>query len=89
MLAGESVLPDKAVPSGEADGTGPSEATTPCAGTIVVRGRGVAQVTATGKEGALGRIAELLDTRPRPHRCSTDRPRWGVSSRWSPSHCAC
>ncbi|WP_406369462.1 cation transporting ATPase C-terminal domain-containing protein [Streptomyces sp. NBC_00647] len=34
------------------------------AGTIVVRGRGVALATATGKASALGRIAELLDTRP-------------------------
>ncbi|WP_405960119.1 cation-translocating P-type ATPase [Streptomyces sp. NBC_00024] len=64
MLTGESVPVDKAVPPGQQDGTGPSEAAALRAGTIVVRGRGVALVTATGKDSALGRIAALLDTRP-------------------------
>lgn len=48
MLTGESVPVDK-----PADGT-------LSAGTVVVRGRGVATVTATGPASALGRIAALL-----------------------------
>ncbi|NML51080.1 HAD-IC family P-type ATPase [Streptomyces sp. R302] len=51
MLTGESVPVDK-----DADGT-------LSAGTVVVRGRGVATVTATGPRSALGRIAALLDDR--------------------------
>ncbi|MFJ3099723.1 cation-translocating P-type ATPase [Streptomyces hydrogenans] len=51
MLTGESVPVDK-----EADGL-------LSAGTVVVRGRGVATVTATGPRSALGRIAALLDER--------------------------
>ncbi|MDX3314246.1 cation-transporting P-type ATPase [Streptomyces sp. ME08-AFT2] len=73
MLTGESVPVDKAVPSCGPDSSGQQEldASEPQqdtgalrAGTIVVRGRGVALATATGKASALGRIAELLDTRP-------------------------
>lgn len=51
MLTGESVPVDKDV-----DGT-------LSAGTVVVRGRAVATVTATGPKSALGRIAALLDDR--------------------------
>lgn len=51
MLTGESVPVDK------------DEAATLSAGTVVVRGRGVAMVTATGADSALGRIAALLDDR--------------------------
>ncbi|MET9920901.1 HAD-IC family P-type ATPase [Streptomyces sp. NPDC006435] len=54
MLTGESAPVDKAV--GAALG----------AGTVVVRGRGVATVTATGAASALGRIAALLDDRHEP-----------------------
>ena len=36
------------------------------AGTVIVRGRAVAEVTATGAASAMGRIAALLDTRPTP-----------------------
>jgi Ca2+-transporting ATPase len=50
MLTGESVPVDK--DSGALLG----------AGTVVVRGRGIATVTATGAESALGRIAALLDS---------------------------
>ncbi|MER6102953.1 cation-translocating P-type ATPase [Streptomyces sp. NPDC001832] len=49
MLTGESVPVDKDARSLLA------------AGTVVVRGRGVATVTATGADSALGRIAALLD----------------------------
>ncbi|WP_329345544.1 HAD-IC family P-type ATPase [Streptomyces microflavus] len=54
MLTGESVPVDK-------DATASLHA-----GTVVVRGRGVATVTATGRAAALGRIAALLDDRRRP-----------------------
>ncbi|WP_137991145.1 cation-translocating P-type ATPase [Streptomyces vilmorinianum] len=54
MLTGESVPVDK--------DTGASLS----AGTVVVRGRGVATVTATGASSALGRIAALLDDRREP-----------------------
>lgn len=73
VLTGESVPVDKAVPSRGPDSSGQQEldASEPQKdtralrpGTIVVRGRGVALATATGKASALGRIAELLDTRP-------------------------
>ncbi|WP_435882682.1 cation-translocating P-type ATPase [Streptomyces bobili] len=73
MLTGESVPVDKDVPprgqdspgQPEPDAAGPQQDTAALrAGTIVVRGRGVALATATGKASALGRIAELLDTRP-------------------------
>ncbi|MEU1891203.1 cation-translocating P-type ATPase [Streptomyces pristinaespiralis] len=60
MLTGESVPVDKS-PRSER----PDEAVLR-AGTIVVRGRGTARVTATGADSALGRIAQLLDTRPQP-----------------------
>ncbi|MGW3399864.1 cation-translocating P-type ATPase [Streptomyces hydrogenans] len=51
MLTGESVPVDKDVEDALS------------AGTVVVRGRGVATVTATGPRSALGRIAALLDDR--------------------------
>ncbi|MFE7754071.1 cation-translocating P-type ATPase [Streptomyces sp. NPDC057418] len=54
MLTGESVPVEKETP-GELS-----------AGTVAVRGRGVAVVTATGSASALGRIAALLDTRREP-----------------------
>lgn len=54
MLTGESVAVDKADDS------------TVGAGTVVVRGRGVATVRATGPDSALGRIAALLDTKREP-----------------------
>ncbi|MFF5924239.1 cation-translocating P-type ATPase [Streptomyces flavochromogenes] len=54
MLTGESVSVDK----------DPGAALS--AGTVVVRGRGVAVVEATGPSSALGRIAALLDERREP-----------------------
>jgi len=54
MLTGESVPVDKEASS------------LLSAGTVVVRGRGVAAVTATGASSALGRIAALLDDRREP-----------------------
>jgi Ca2+-transporting ATPase len=55
-LTGESVPVEKSAAGGEV-----------FAGTVVTRGRGVAVVTRTGPDSALGRIAELLaGQRPRP-----------------------
>ncbi|MFH0245323.1 cation-translocating P-type ATPase [Streptomyces sp. HK10] len=59
-LTGESVPVDKDVRAG-----GP-EAGALRAGTVVVRGRAVARVTATGADSALGRIAALLHPRRGP-----------------------
>ncbi|MFF3459556.1 cation-translocating P-type ATPase [Streptomyces sp. NPDC002730] len=57
MLTGESVPVDKDLRSGRPGAAMLS------AGTVVVRGRGIATVTATGTASALGRIAALLEGR--------------------------
>jgi Ca2+-transporting ATPase len=58
-VTGESVPVEKAVKSADraADDHLP-------AGTVVVRGRGIATVTATGADSTIGRMAALLDTGP-------------------------
>ncbi|MFF7765077.1 cation-translocating P-type ATPase [Streptomyces massasporeus] len=56
-LTGESVPVEKSPDSDGARGT-------VSAGTVVVRGRGRVEVTATGTESALGRIASLLGAAP-------------------------
>jgi P-type Ca2+ transporter type 2C len=56
-LTGESVPVDK---TAAGVGEGPGQAVS--AGTVVVRGRGRAVVTATGAASAMGQIATLLDT---------------------------
>ncbi|WP_086830433.1 cation-translocating P-type ATPase [Streptomyces sp. NRRL B-24572] len=60
LLLDESMLTGESVPVDKDTGA------TLGAGTVVVRGRGVAVVTATGAAGALGRIAALLDERREP-----------------------
>ncbi|WMX48458.1 HAD-IC family P-type ATPase [Streptomyces roseicoloratus] len=60
LLLDESMLTGESVPVDKDTGTVVS------AGTVVVRGRGVATVTATGASSALGRIAALLDDRREP-----------------------
>ncbi|MFF7444066.1 cation-translocating P-type ATPase [Streptomyces sp. NPDC008122] len=60
LLLDESMLTGESVPVDREAGA------TLSAGTIVVRGRGVAAVTATGASSALGRIAALLDDRREP-----------------------
>ncbi|HEY9368196.1 cation-translocating P-type ATPase [Streptomyces sp.] len=60
VLVDESMLTGESVPIDKDSGA------TLSAGTIVVRGRGVAIVTATGAYSALGRIAALLDERREP-----------------------
>ena len=77
MLTGESVPVDKAPGpaggesaggdvSGEGSADGAVEAGTVSAGTVVVHGRGVARVSATGADSAMGRIAALLGGPPVP-----------------------
>lgn len=68
-LTGESV-PVQKIPAGSADlgaDVREDEVEVVNAGTVVTRGRGLVQVTATGPASALGRISSLLgDQRPRP-----------------------
>ncbi|MFI2368004.1 cation-translocating P-type ATPase [Streptomyces sp. NPDC018833] len=66
LLVDESMLTGESVPVDKAAGQDDREESALHAGTVVVRGRGVASVTATGAASALGRIAELLDTHPEP-----------------------
>ncbi len=66
MLTGESVpaVKQAASPGGSGNRSGQPEQRTVSAGTIVVRGRGVVLVTATGSDGAMGRIAAMLTGGP-------------------------
>jgi P-type Ca2+ transporter type 2C len=64
-LTGESVLVDKAAASQEERGDVVS------AGTVIVRGRGRAVVTATGAASAMGRVAALMSARPGAHASAT------------------
>jgi P-type Ca2+ transporter type 2C len=59
-LTGESVAVGKAAPHDEVAGEALSS------GTVVVKGRALATVTMTGASSALGRIAELMDSRVEP-----------------------
>jgi P-type Ca2+ transporter type 2C len=58
-VTGESVPVEKALRSGDQAADDRL-----AAGTVVVRGRGVATVTATGANSTIGRMAALLDTGP-------------------------
>jgi len=60
-LTGESVPVDKTADTGQ--GADPADSKL-SAGTVVVRGRGLATVTATGAGSAMGRIAALMDSGP-------------------------
>ena len=62
LLIDESALTGESVPVDKAPGTGPA-ADAVSAGTVVVRGRGQAVVTATGTASAMGRIAALMTAR--------------------------
>jgi Ca2+-transporting ATPase len=62
LLIDESALTGESVPVEKAPGTGPA-ADAVSAGTVVVRGRGQAVVTATGTASAMGRIAGLMTAR--------------------------
>jgi Ca2+-transporting ATPase len=62
-LTGESVPVDKTAADG-IDQAPDSAGSDLSAGTVVVRGRGLATVTATGADSAMGRIAALMSTGP-------------------------
>ena len=66
LLVDESALTGESVPVDKSAGQAEDTSSALSAGTVVVRGRGVTQVTATGTHSALGRIAALLDTTPTP-----------------------
>ncbi|MBR7825599.1 cation-transporting P-type ATPase [Actinospica sp. MGRD01-02] len=60
-LTGESVPVDKGADTGQGADPAVSKLS---AGTVVVRGRGLATVTATGADSAMGRIAALMGSGP-------------------------
>ncbi|MGH6656999.1 MAG: cation-translocating P-type ATPase [Actinocrinis sp.] len=67
LLVDESALTGESVPVDKvaiAEGGPRTERTTVSAGTAVARGRGLAVVTATGADSAMGRIAALMATGP-------------------------
>jgi Ca2+-transporting ATPase len=64
LLVDESTVTGESVPVDKAAGSGDRGRLQ--AGTVVVRGRALASVTATGADSALGRIASLLRGRPAP-----------------------
>ncbi|MEU9076978.1 cation-translocating P-type ATPase [Kitasatospora sp. NPDC048538] len=66
LLLDESMLTGESLPVAKAVGAGRPSDGTVRAGTVVLRGRALAVVTATGSESALGRIAALLRPRPEP-----------------------
>ncbi|MEV0189610.1 HAD-IC family P-type ATPase [Kitasatospora purpeofusca] len=66
LLVDESALTGEAVPVGKAAGSPDPTEGEVSAGTVVLRGRALAVVTATGADSAIGRIAALLRPRPEP-----------------------
>ncbi|MEU3744170.1 MULTISPECIES: cation-translocating P-type ATPase [Streptomyces] len=66
LAEASAVLVDESMLTGESVPVEKDAGATLSAGTVVVRGRGVAMVTATGVSSALGRIAALLDERRAP-----------------------
>ncbi|WP_225800954.1 cation-translocating P-type ATPase [Streptomyces sp. NK15101] len=66
LAEASAVLVDESMLTGESVPVDKDAGATLSAGTVVVRGRGVAVVTATGADSALGRIAALLDERREP-----------------------
>ncbi|WP_329625223.1 cation-translocating P-type ATPase [Streptomyces sp. NBC_01255] len=66
LAEASAVLVDESMLTGESVSVDKDPGATLSAGTVVVRGRGVAVVEATGALSALGRIAALLDERREP-----------------------
>ncbi|CAM5655021.1 cation-translocating P-type ATPase [Streptomyces narbonensis] len=66
LAEASAVLVDESMLTGESVSVDKDPGATLSAGTVVVRGRGVAVVSATGASSALGRIAALLDERREP-----------------------
>ncbi|MFE4976622.1 cation-translocating P-type ATPase [Kitasatospora sp. NPDC056651] len=65
LLLDESMLTGESLPVAKETGGAPDDEVLR-AGTVVLRGRALAAVTATGADSALGRIATLLRPRPEP-----------------------
>lgn len=61
LAEASALLMDESMLTGESEPVAKATGDTVSAGTVVVRGRGVATATATGSASALGRIAVLLD----------------------------
>ncbi|HEY6932037.1 MAG TPA: HAD-IC family P-type ATPase, partial [Marmoricola sp.] len=66
LLVDESALTGESVPVGHRAGQGDDDGGGVSAGTVVVKGRAVIEVTRTGEQSALGRIAALTDVRSGP-----------------------
>ncbi|MGW0752502.1 cation-translocating P-type ATPase [Streptomyces sp. NPDC002587] len=66
LLEASALLVDESMLTGESVAVDKDSGARLSAGTVVVRGRGVATVTATGAGSALGRIAALLDGKREP-----------------------
>ncbi|MGW5418656.1 cation-translocating P-type ATPase [Streptomyces sp. NPDC003943] len=66
LAEASALLLDESMLTGESTPVDKDTGATLSAGTVVLRGRGVATVTATGAASALGRIAALLDDRREP-----------------------
>jgi Ca2+-transporting ATPase len=87
LLVDEAALTGESVPV-EKTAAGPDQAGGVSAGTVVVRGRGRAVVTATGAASSMGRVAALLGSSPDLRRCNGG---WPVSAgrwRWWRWRCA-
>ena len=63
LLVDESALTGESVPVGKRGPHGERVGEDVASGTVIVRGRGVVEVTETGPASAMGRIAALMDTR--------------------------
>ncbi|MFE4867507.1 cation-translocating P-type ATPase [Streptomyces sp. NPDC056682] len=61
LTEASALLTDESMLTGESEPVGKAVGEPVSAGTVVVRGRGVATVTATGPASSFGRIAALLD----------------------------
>ena len=66
LLVDESSLTGESVPVGHQARNPERGGDDVSAGTVVVKGRAVVEVTRTGTHSALGQITALMDTRPRP-----------------------